>query len=213
VIGLGCLFLFWIVREILFLEFVRTFKQTFFHFVTQFDQDQKTIHNIIEDNFKRHKEMEREMDEKSKEFHHFVNQSMYKTFAYLNKDTNPSPMVHKSVHEISAHETVKEVKEEEDEKLTWEKLRISFIFKAGKELPSYEELEKVVSMNGMKDAYEKELDLLKKKQSEMEMTWKKERQALYKNYWEKVRQYYLQVNGKSLPSYDELKEMMREMRR
>jgi hypothetical protein len=86
VIILGFFFARFILHEILFLEFVHEFKKTYAQFTTQFIQDQNRIHNIIEENYKKQQAMQKEMDEKTKHFHDYVDKSLNKTLNYLNDD-------------------------------------------------------------------------------------------------------------------------------
>ncbi len=74
---------FWLLRELFFWEFVHSFKNVYSQFTTQFDQDQKSIHNVIQENIKRHKEMEKEMDERSEKFHQYVDSTLNSRLAYL----------------------------------------------------------------------------------------------------------------------------------
>ena len=197
VIVLGCFFAFWILREIVFFEFVRAFKNTYSQFVTQFNQDQKTIHNIIEDNFKKQKDMQREMDAKTQAFHDYVDKSMNQTLAYLNNDQKSSNQIQQKNNQMAAID----LKEEEK---YWQTIQKAFFAKNRQTLPSYEELQKDASMNEINDARDEELDLIEKKHDEIRASWRKERDEINKKYWEMARQRYFKTTGKMLPSYEQI---------
>jgi hypothetical protein len=68
-------------------------KKGYSHFVTQFDQDQQSIHNIIEEHRETQKAMSQEMKKRDREMHAYVEKSIHETFAYLNKE-QPLPEDH-----------------------------------------------------------------------------------------------------------------------
>src|SRR5580658_2736273 len=80
-----------IVREIIFFEFVHSFKNVYSQFVTQFNQDQQSIHQVIEDSFKKHKEMEKEMDRRSAAFHNYVDKSFNNILSNFEDKSAPHP--------------------------------------------------------------------------------------------------------------------------
>jgi len=201
VIILGCFFAGWILREIFFFEFVRAFKNTYSQFVTQFDQDQNRIHNIIEDNFKKQQAMQKEMDERTKNFHDYVDKSMNQTLNYLNNGKQFSEQVQQKNNQRAAIDH----KEEES---YWQRIQKAFFSKNGVALPSYQELEKNASMNEINNARDKELDLIEKKHDEIRSAWRKERDELNKKYWEMARERYFKTTGKMLPSYEEIDQSL-----
>ena len=77
---------FWVIREIILLEFVHSLQKVYSKFVTQFDEDQQSIHRIIEEHHEKQIAMSKEMDKRDREFHEYVDKSLNDTLAFLNKE-------------------------------------------------------------------------------------------------------------------------------
>jgi hypothetical protein len=77
---------FWVIREIIFLEFVHSLHKVYSQFVTQFNDDQQSIHRIIEEHHEKQIAMSKEMDKRDREFHEYVDRSINDTLAFLNKE-------------------------------------------------------------------------------------------------------------------------------
>lgn len=92
---------FWLIREIIFLEFVHSLQKVYSQFVTQFNDDQQSIHRIIEEHHEKQIAMSKEMDKRDREFHEYVDKSLNDTLAFLNKErTSPDK------HSLSKKEDV-----------------------------------------------------------------------------------------------------------
>jgi hypothetical protein len=78
-----------IMREIIFWGFVHTFKSAYSTFVTQFDKDQQSIHNVIENAFKEQEKWAKDFDKYSEEFHKEVEEGFRKHAEFMNKPGRP----------------------------------------------------------------------------------------------------------------------------
>lgn len=76
----------WGLREIVFWGFVRSFNTDYAKFITQFEQDQQRIHNIIDDGYQKQMKMWSETEKRDKEFDEKFNKQFQKDVDMVLKD-------------------------------------------------------------------------------------------------------------------------------
>lgn len=188
----------WLLRELFFWEFVHSFKNVYSQFTTQFDQDQKTIHNIIQDNFKKQQEMDKEMDKRSEAFHRHVDSMLNSRLSYLQNS-----------HSSQQNQKISNTTDEID---AWESIRKQYFDRTGKTLPTYDELIKHADMLELDNIRDKELTAMEKQQDQIRATWKKQHEEVNKKTWREVQLRYVNRTGKTLPDYEELKQHVPTMK-
>lgn len=174
----------WVLREMLFWSYIREFQQTMSQFNTQFEQDQKAIHNKIVESDVVSDKWNKQFEKNSNDVHEAVEKNLKDTMQFLQDSR-----AQMEEHQNKFYKEFDEMPE---------KMWKAYEAFGERMFANHDKLSKKEN-----DALDKEFSQQDAENKAKQAEFKKEKDAIDKKTWEAARIRYHEQYGTWLPTYEE----------